>query len=172
MRIIGLIAALVLVGSSKEFIVYNEETIVLLCFVIFMALAVKYLKNTAIESLEARSNSIEKEFNDFYRVREEVIESLISAYKKQTNVTTDLKALHVLSKQQIQSIFANHKMTLQNRLSLEMDAKLDRIFQKNIKVTNALQTTIADTVTSHMYKHAQELTSKHASSLALLKKVL
>ena len=28
MRIIGLIAALVLVGSSKEFIVYNEETIV------------------------------------------------------------------------------------------------------------------------------------------------
>ena len=53
-----------------------------------------------------------------------------------------------------------------------MDAKLDRIFQKNIKVTNALQTTIADTVTSHMYKHAQELTSKHASSLALLKKVL
>ena len=64
MRIIGLIAALVLVGSSKEFIVYNEETIVLLCFVIFMALAVKYLKNTAIESLEARSNSIEKEFNE------------------------------------------------------------------------------------------------------------
>ena len=63
-------------------------------------------------------------------------------------------------------------MTLQNRLSLEMDAKLDRIFQKNIKVTNALQTTIADTVTAHMYKHAQGLTSKHASSLALLKKVL
>jgi F0F1-type ATP synthase membrane subunit b/b' len=172
MRVFGLILALVLVGSSKEIIVYNEETIVLICFAIFMLLAVKYMKNTAIESLESRADAIEKEFNDFYRVRENVIESLIQSYKKQTTVSHDLKMMHASSKKQIQSIFANHKMTLHNRLSLEIDSKLDRIFQKNIKVTGALQETIAATVTTHMYKHAKGLTSKHASSLSLFKKVL
>ncbi len=51
------------VFTSKEILVFNEETLVAISFILFMIFAYKNLNDVIVEQLEERATKIKKEFD-------------------------------------------------------------------------------------------------------------
>ena len=74
---------LFLIFISKEFIVFNEEILVLLAFFIFIFLVINYAKSAINESLNEKLEHIKNEFNFYKNLQKQTISYLIGYHKKQ-----------------------------------------------------------------------------------------
>lgn len=72
---------------SMEFLVFNAETLVALCFLLFVYLLVKYFGDSIRESLKERSVVLEREFEECFRIERESLELVSSSYARQLNLS-------------------------------------------------------------------------------------
>jgi len=72
------VALLGLVALSKEFLVFNEEVLVLLAFAIFIYLLVNYGGEMIAAELDSRKDKIKEEFITFFRSPEaKIVDSIV-----------------------------------------------------------------------------------------------
>jgi len=71
-----------LIAFSKEFLVFNEEVLVLLAFVIFIYLIVTYGGEVIGGELDLRKEKIKEEFDLYKNLQEKTFTHLISYHKK------------------------------------------------------------------------------------------
>lgn len=90
---------------SMEFFVFNAETLVALCFLLFVYMLVKYFGDSIGESLREKSIVLEREFSECFRVERQSLELISSSYVKQLNLSSVVKEFfYLLSK--IHTVYA------------------------------------------------------------------
>ncbi len=68
--------------SSKNIIIYNEETLITLSFILFVLSVSHYFGNTLKESLDEKSENIKAECQNFLHYKEQSLEELYLQHKK------------------------------------------------------------------------------------------
>ena len=105
-----------LVALSKEFLVFNEEVLVLLAFGIFIYLMVNYGGEMIAGELDSRKEKIKEEFDLYKNLQEKTFTHLISYHKKQQSLSTEIKEVFDISKSEINNIEKYYENLFQNFL--------------------------------------------------------
>ena len=131
---------LFLIFISKEFIVFNEEILVLLAFFIFIFLVINYAKSSINESLNDKLEQIKNEFDFYKNLQKQTISYLIGYHKKQTLLVDNIKKILFFSKEELKYIEKSYVFFWSNKLRTNFEDMLKKIvsceFQKNIFIQN------------------------------------
>lgn len=132
-------ALLILIGFSKEFLVFNEEVLVLFAFSVFIYLLVNYSGEMIASELDSRKTRIEEEFNLYKNLQEKTFIHLISYHQKQRLLSFEIKEVFETSKAEIASIENLYENLLQNYLVLSFEERLKRVLSSENKTNVVLQ---------------------------------
>jgi F0F1-type ATP synthase membrane subunit b/b' len=130
---------LVLVMLSKEFLVFNEEVLVLLAFGIFIYLLVNYGGEMIAGELDSRKEKIKEEFDLYKNLQEKTFTHLISYHQKQKLLSSEIKEIFEISKSEIPNIEKYYENSLQNYLISNFEERLKRVAASENKTNAALQ---------------------------------
>ena len=134
------IAALVIaVLTSREILVYNEELLVAISFFVFVGFAYVNLSDVFAASLDDRAKQIQKEFDYYFALNEEVLELLISYHGKRKSLAKELKNISTFSQQEIRNILNKYQHALENNISLQLEQKLKTIYMKEQSINQFIQ---------------------------------
>jgi Ca2+/Na+ antiporter len=114
MSFLGILALAFFVLSSKHIIIYNEETLVLLSFFCFLVFCYTNLNESVESSLNARSDAIQTELQNFLILKENLINELIEEHKKQISSSQILENLAQFSQNEIGQIQKLRESALQS----------------------------------------------------------
>ena len=128
-----------LVALSKEFLVFNEEVLVLLAFAIFVYLLVNYGGEMIAAELDARKEKIKEEFDLYKNLQEKTFTHLISYHQKQKLLSSEIKEVFEISKSEIANIEKYYEKSLENFIASNFEEKLKRIASNETKNNSALQ---------------------------------
>jgi len=126
-----------LVILSKEFLVFNEEVLVLFAFILFIYLFVVYGGEIIAGELDLRKEKIKEEFDLYKSLQEKTFMHLVSYYKKQRLLSLEIKEIFDISKVEILNIEKYYQSSLENLLILSFEERLKRV-SINEKKTNAV----------------------------------
>lgn len=155
----------VAVLTSSEFLIIHDETLVVLCFVSFLIFAYVLLKDIITTSLNERALSIEKEFNDSYKLKEQTLELLASHHAKQVSLSNEINSILLFTKSELNKIVQTRQAALRTRIISEIKNKLtlalkkeDAFFQYVQKSTNnMIQQSIFDRLNSDEGSNIKDL---------------
>ena len=133
------IILLALVALSKEFLVFNEEVLVLLAFAIFIYLLVNYGGEMIASELDARKEKIKEEFDLYKNLQEKTFTHLISYHQKQKLLNSEIKEIFEISRAEISNIEKYYENSLQNFLVTNLEERLKRVATNENKNNAALQ---------------------------------
>ena len=128
-----------LVALSKEFLVFNEEVLVLLAFGIFICLLVNYGGGMIAGELDSRKEKIKEEFDLYKNLQEKTFTHLISYHKKQKLLSLEIKEVLNLSKSEVLNIEYYYQNLLENSLIENFEERLKRISINENKTNAVLQ---------------------------------
>lgn len=128
-----------LVALSKEFLVFNEEVLVLLAFCIFIYLMVNYGGEMIAGELDSRKDKIKEEFDLYKNLQEKTFTHLISYHKKQKLLSSEIKDVFDISKLEISNIEKYYENSFQNFLASNFEERLKRISTNENKTNSVLQ---------------------------------
>lgn len=132
-------ALLLLVCFSKEFLVFNEEVLVLLSFAIFIFLLINYGGEMIASELDSRKQKIKEEFDLYKNLQEKTFIHLIAYHKKQKLLSFEIKEIFEISKSEIFNIEKYYENSLQNHLVFNFEERLKRVVTNENKTNLALQ---------------------------------
>jgi len=138
---------------SKEILVFNEETLVLVSFVAFVVVITTYTRDMVIEELEGRAQQIRKDFDYFLALRAEVLATLINYHRKQTTLFEEIVSIFEFSQREIQKILTLRQRSFEHQLTAQMEQKLARIAANESKVVQEVQLETAELFTAAMLEH-------------------
>jgi|TARA_B110000967_G_C18840021_1_gene538854 F0F1-type ATP synthase membrane subunit b/b' len=139
-----------LVALSKEFLVFNEEVLVLLAFGIFIYLMVNYGGEMIAGELDSRKEKIKEEFDLYKNLQEKTFTHLISYHKKQQSLSTEIKEVFDISKSEINNIEKYYENLFQNFLVSNFEERLKRVSINENKTNSALQKEIFVDLRAHL----------------------
>ena len=116
--------------SSKNIIIYNEETLVALSFVLFVYFVFYYFGNNLKESLDERSETIKAELQNFLKLKRSSLENLYAEHKKVAKLGEVLSKVSSFTISEInkstrlgrESLYAGITSQVKNRLTLLSDS--------------------------------------------------
>jgi hypothetical protein len=127
---------LVFVFVSKEFIVFNEEILVLLAFSLFIFLIINYAKDSINESLNSKLKEIQNEFEFYKNLQKQTVSYLINYHKKQTLLVKNVKKILIFSKSELKFIENCFSIFWHNKVKSNFEDKLKKLVncesQKNM----------------------------------------
>lgn len=118
---------LVFIFISKEFIVFNEEVLVLVAFFIFIFLIINYAKASINESLKSKLEEIRNEFDFYKNLQKQTVSYLINYHKKQTLLVENIKKILVFSKEELKFIESCYTILWRNKVKLNFEEKLKKL---------------------------------------------
>jgi len=136
--------------SSKNFLIYNEETLVALSFFCFLFFVLHYFGNTIKESLNERGQLIRDELQNFLILKENSSQELLSLHKK---VSCLLKAMHVLdafTKKQLNVLNLNGEQALKNMFGSRIESKLKLLVFSRLMMQQKLQDFLSEKILSNV----------------------
>lgn len=161
-------ALVIAVLTIKEIIVYNEETLVLVSFIIFMFFAYKNVSDVVVSQLEDRSEAIKKEFDHYFSMREDLLSLLISYHNTRKMLSNEISEISHFSKNEVKHILAKRQKSLENNLSVQIQQKLRTILLKELSIVQQVQQE-----TSHWFaKHVFMSFSEKNASVSKLKDIM
>lgn len=92
------------VAMTKCIVVFNEETLVAITFVLFLDFSLFYFSSTVQESLDQRSVEIQKEMERSYVQRKQVLTHSIEELKKESTFPDSISKFGELTTQTMQII--------------------------------------------------------------------
>lgn len=127
------------IGFSKEFLVFNEEVLVLFAFGIFICLLVSYGGDMIGEELDSRKEKIEEEFDLYKNLQEKTFTHLVSYHEKQKLLSLEMKEMLDVSRSEILNTEIHYQNSLENFLSLNFEERLKRVSVNQNKTNGVLQ---------------------------------
>jgi len=138
---------LVTIGVTSV-LVMDEEVLVLLCWVLFVALAYNYGAGAVNAMFEDRR---EKSYNDLvssYNFQEEALKVLIKYHTLQVLIISEVKQLFDFSKSEITRILEKRQSSFKHIIASQVEQKLSILADKEALVAAQVQETINSTVSS------------------------
>nr|NP_044805.1 ATP synthase subunit b [Reclinomonas americana]AAD11920.1 ATP synthase subunit b [Reclinomonas americana] len=125
-----LLVFLVAILTARDFIIVHDETLVLLCFILFLTFLYVALKDMVTASFNDRALQIEKEFNDSYSLKEQTLQLLANHHEKQVSLLNEIDSLMLFTKSEVNNIIQTRQAALRARLISEFRTKLNTAVKK------------------------------------------
>lgn len=129
------------VAMTKGIIIFNEEFLVALTFVLFLDFSLFYFSETVKDSLDARSTEIKKELELSFLQRKQVLTGLIEQLKKESTFPDSILKFGELTTQTMRITAAPE---IKDLLSAQIRKRLYKIRASRIKNLPSLQNHMAD----------------------------
>jgi hypothetical protein len=136
----GLLGFFVL--SSKHFIIYNEETLVVISFIAFVLFSYNMLNQSIQDSLNERSTAIYNELQNSLQIKEYLLKELLEEHKKQLSIKNLLNTLNKFCSSEILQVNSQRQKALQNVFAQQIQQKLKTLLLSQNKVSELLQEVI------------------------------
>ena len=136
--------------ATANIIIMNEETIIALCFVLFVSTLYVYGRVSILNSLTERSGQISKGFDNFFNLHLQNLELLISFYKKQNNLLTKVNSVSEFSKKEILTVIEKKEKSLNSLIVLQIEQKLSSILTKEMAIFASIQSEIVKLFTTEI----------------------
>lgn len=128
--------------SSKHFIIYNEETLVVISFIAFIVFSYRMLNESIENSLNERSNAIYLELQNSVVLQENILSELYSEHQKQLFLNKFLDSVREFSSQELLSIGIDRQKALQFIFVQQISHKLKSLSNSNSLTVTQLQNTL------------------------------
>ncbi len=112
---------------SKEFIVFNEESLILLTFVSFMYFFIRSTSSMVTEEFEKRAEIIAKELELSYKLQEELLTTLYDNNKKQFVYQQILTGLGLHTFNAIHNLLKIRQNETKSLVASQLSHQLDRL---------------------------------------------
>ena len=136
--------------SSKNILIYNEETLVALSFFCFLFFILHYFGNTIQESLNERSQVIREELQNFLILKENSFKELLSQHQKISGLLKALSVLNAFTKNELNVLNSNGEKALKNLFSSRIDNKLKTLMFSKLMVQQKLQFLLSEKIISNV----------------------
>nr|AAO45017.1 ATP synthase F0 subunit b [Reclinomonas americana]AGH24382.1 ATP synthase F0 subunit b [Reclinomonas americana ATCC 50283] len=125
-----LLVFFVAILTTRQFVIVHDETLVLLCFVLFLTFLYVALKDMVTATFNDRALQIEKEFNDLYSLKEQTLQLLANHHEKQVSLLNEIDSLMLFTKSEVNNIIQTRQAALRSKLIAEFRNKLNTALKK------------------------------------------
>lgn len=136
--------------SSKNILIYNEETLVALSFFGFVFFVLHYFGNTITDSLNERSQIIREEFQNFLMIKEQSFHELLNQHHRISQLTKALDLLNEFTKTELKTLNVNGEKALKNMFSSRIHTKLKTLSFSKLMVQQKLQSILSEKILSNV----------------------
>jgi hypothetical protein len=149
------------VFSSKNIIIYNEETLVALSFFSFIFFIFHYFGNTIKESLNERSQVIQQEFSNFLDIKSLSFQELLKQRQKISALVDTLKVLDQFTKNQLHGLNNTAPHIVHTLFAQQIQQRLKTVGTSKLMLQQKLQYLLAENIlwnvllSSHSSKQQQ-----------------
>ena len=148
MYLFGFLAFCVL--SSKHIIIYNEETLVALCFFCFVFFISHYFGTTITESLNERSEIIHQELQNFLNIKEKTLNKLKAEYQKISELPLGVQNLALFTTTELQRFNSNTQKALTNIFIHQIGGKFKTLSFSKLVLQQNLQDLLSRNILSNV----------------------
>ena len=136
--------------SSKNILIYNEETLVALSFFCFIFFVLHYFGNTIRESLNERSQVIREELQNFVILKEKGFQELLRQHQKTSGLAKALGVLNTFTKNELNILNANGEKALKNMWNSRIQNKLKTLAFSKLMLQQKLQLLLSEKIISNV----------------------
>lgn len=133
---------------SKEILVFNEESLVVLAFIIFIYLVLVNANLLVISTLNEKSSTIQNKFDIYQNIQEKTILYLLDFYGKQGLLSKKLKKISTNKKLHFNIVRYYYKINAKKKLVLRIGAVLNKFILNEIKFNTLFQKIFMKTLIS------------------------
>ncbi len=134
------------VFSSKNIIIYNEETLVALSFFAFIFFVFRYFGDTLKQSLDERSESIKGLLQNFLLLKADSLKQLYKEHQKVTALTLTLNKVKSFTVIELKQASHLGKGSLFTVFSDQIKQKLNTLKSSKVSLYQELQQLIAQNI--------------------------
>jgi hypothetical protein len=138
------------VCSSKNILIYNEETLVALSFFCFLFFVLHYFGNTIKDSLNERSQVIREELQNFLILKENSFQELLNQHQKVSGLLKAMQVLNEFTKSELNVLNKNGKKALKNMFTSRIDHKLKTLVFSKLMIQQKLQSLLSEKIISNV----------------------
>lgn len=120
---------LFLVLSSKNILIYNEELLILLSFLAFVATSAHTMGDSVAETLHSRRELIQEELQAFFTTKQNMLSEVKHQTILQNGLANSILALGSLVQKELQSLHAQRDMTVKNTVQTHSMAQLNQMLE-------------------------------------------
>ena len=128
--------------SSKHIIIYNEETLVLICFISFLVFTSLQAGESIKKSLNERSNAIYSELQNSFSLKESLLLELLQEQKKELLLQNFIAVLMSSTRTELLNSANQRRKALQNILISTAATRLSTLLQFQINIQEKIQKAI------------------------------
>lgn len=136
--------------SSKNILIYNEETLVALSFFCFVFFVSHYFGTTIKESLNERSEIIQQELQNYLNIKENSFIELLKEHEKVAGLVKAMKNLDVFTNRELVVLNQNGSKALTTLFTQQIQQKLKTlVFSKGV-LQQKLQYLLSENIISNV----------------------
>jgi F0F1-type ATP synthase membrane subunit b/b' len=136
--------------SSKNILIYNEETLVALSFFCFLFFVLHYFGNTIKDSLNERSQVIREELQNFLILKENSFKELLNQHQKVSGLVRAMSVLNNFTRNELNVLNNNAEKALKNMFSSRIENKLKTLVFSKLMVQQKLQYLLSEKIISNV----------------------
>lgn len=136
--------------SSKNILIYNEETLVALSFFCFLFFVLHYFGSTIKDSLNERSQVIREELQNFLILKESSFQELLTQHQKVSGLLKAMDALNRFTKNELNLLNQNGEKALKNMFNSRVQSKLKTLVFSKLMIQQRLQYLLSEKILSNV----------------------
>jgi F0F1-type ATP synthase membrane subunit b/b' len=136
------------VASSKNILIYNEETLVALSFFCFIFFVCNSFGNTITNSLNERSQLIREELQNYLLIKEQSFQELLAQHQKVSGLVKVMSVLNTFTKNELKLLNANGEKTLKNLFNSRIQNKMKTLLFSKSMIQQKLQFLLSEKILS------------------------
>jgi len=136
--------------SSKNILIYNEETLVALSFFCFLFFVYRYFGITIRDSLNERSQYIQYELQNFLTLKESSFKELLKEHQKVSGLVKAMKNIDMFTNRELTRLNVHGEKALKNLFIQQLQQKLKNLAFSNSILQQKLQHLLSDKVFSYV----------------------
>lgn len=148
------------VSSSKNILIYNEETLVASSFFLFVIFTFKYFGTTIRASLDERSDIIQQELQNFLDLKQVAYGHLLEEHQKVSGILHSLKNLDHFTNVELLELHGLGEKALSNTFTSGVEQRVKTLTYSGMTLQQKLQTRLSETVLSEVLGAFQQLKTK------------
>ena len=153
------------VFSSKNIIIYNEETLVALSFFAFIFFVGNYFGNTIKQSFDERSEGIKYELQNFLSLKAEKLKVLYKEHQKVATLSNTLNTVKQFTVKELKQKSKAGKGGLKHVFSDQIKQKLNTLSSSKGGLYEQLQQIIAQNILSNVLVKISRIKESQPHSL-------
>ena len=118
---------LFLVLSSKNILIYNEELLILLSFIAFVATSAHTMGDSIAETFQSRRDLIQEELQAFFTTKETMLHEVKHQTIMQTALANSMIAIGSLVEKELQTLHAQRDLTVKNTVQTHTMTQLQHM---------------------------------------------